>query len=355
VIAGLEHVDGALAREPSFGDSDALLAGVCAYTDFALEILAAGSASAAALRDAISRRPADDRLLLHPVVRIGTRRGLAALEGSGAAPGPGAEALLGAAVAAASSPAPPSDDELRPGGPVVHDPLGEGPLDPPLRALVRAHLTPKGLEGQTVMTAPGHRGLEVLRAAVGLLYDILPRTAAGALRHVCVVGHLDVVRSVPPDDPRRAALFTSASSYLVPGFILVSPRALTDVHQAAEAILHEAIHAKLFDIYLVRSVLRAGYDAEGASEIVAPWNGSREPWPLDRALGALHVYVHLAALFAALADRGVPGMVARCGTARGRAAFLGSAVRRRADDELRDTGRQLVEWLLETLAAMPAP
>jgi hypothetical protein len=133
----------------------------------------------------------------------------------------------------------------------------------------------------------------VLTAGIELARDVVPELAVDLLPHVALYG------MVTPDAAGRLG---SASLRDWPGLIVLPrPRRPSE---AAEALLHEGAHQKLFDLMLTRSMLapRAGADPLFAP----PWRPESAPrWPLDQCLAALHTYCVLAAAAPAFAERGV--------------------------------------------------
>lgn len=147
-------------------------------------------------------------------------------------------------------------------------------------------------EGQqpAAIDAPMEPEVAVLRAGVDLLAALVPRLAASVAEHVHLVA---VVR------PADRAL--SASNAAVPGAVFLAGGALSDRLSAAEGVLHEATHLRLYELALYRRL----YAEHPAKTITPPWYGAESggglAWPVDRALAAFHVYVHLAALWFAAA------------------------------------------------------
>jgi hypothetical protein len=133
----------------------------------------------------------------------------------------------------------------------------------------------------------------VLTAGIKLARDVVPELADDLLPHVALFA------LVAPDAVGRLG---SASLRDWPGLIVLPrPRRLSE---AAEALLHEGAHQKLFDLLLTRSMLapRTGPDPLFAP----PWRPESAPrWPLDQCLAALHTYCVLAAAAPAFAERDV--------------------------------------------------
>jgi len=188
-----------------------------------------------------------------------------------------------------------------------------------------------------------------------LLCQLLPGLAASVLAHVRLVAFM---RVQTPD-----AAVQSGSIRAIPGAIFLSPAHLKTPWAVAEAVLHECTHNKLFDLYLTRLILEAGYDCRDARTVHARWNKStlmqRNQWPLDQALSACHVYVHLAVFDQAVREQAA-GLVDRFGPVDTSSVMKSPAALERATylvDELAThdygglgpDGRALVDWLAAQL------
>ena len=131
--------------------------------------------------------------------------------------------------------------------------------------------------------------VEAVERGCELLAALLPGLAASALAHLRLIGFFSV------KDYRYAGEITNIS--------ISSTTFLLRAHwrtpwQAAEALLHEALHCKLGHLTLVRDIWQEGGDA-GHPVVVRPfWRRgqrlSEAEWTPRRAFGAFHVYVHLA-------------------------------------------------------------
>ncbi len=188
--------------------------------------------------------------------------------------------------------------------------------------------------------------IETIRAAVGLLGRLLPEVTSSVLSHLSFIGVVD-----------GAGVFESASDRKVPRAIFISRAALTDVPRTAEAILHECVHQKLYDIQLVHSIYRPGYDAHSAAVIRPPWH-ENAAWSYDRALAAAHVYVHLAAFYTVLEQAAEPCVRyvdvdgGRQRTVERARFLLGAVVE--AVAESGPAGRQFIDWLSRQLEYIEA-
>ncbi|MCX5178441.1 aKG-HExxH-type peptide beta-hydroxylase [Streptomyces virginiae] len=191
-------------------------------------------------------------------------------------------------------------------------------------------------------------GAEVgtIRQAIDLLSRLVPHVASSVLSHLSYVG---VVAG--------AGAFESASDRKAPRAIFINRDALTDVPRTSEAILHECVHQKLYDIQLVQPIYRAGYDAKKSAVVRPTWHKDAA-WSFDRALAASHVYVHLSAFYASLECSLEPAtshVDAAGGRARttGRARFLLDAVAG-LPAESGPAGLRFISWLNQRLEHIEA-
>lgn len=112
-----------------------------------------------------------------------------------------------------------------------------------------------------------------------LLTRLLPQVGPSVLRHVSVVGF---TRGESADGPLQSL----SGGDPLPSAILMAPERLADPWTAAETLLHEGVHLKLFD------ALRSGALLKDADlSVPIPW--WQTSWRLVRVLVALHFYVHM--------------------------------------------------------------
>ncbi|MFE7612317.1 aKG-HExxH-type peptide beta-hydroxylase [Streptomyces celluloflavus] len=132
----------------------------------------------------------------------------------------------------------------------------------------------------------------VARDAVDLMRETAPELCAGLFRHARYLVAVD-----GPD------AFDSASTRDIPGAVFVALRCMRTPERLAEAMVHEFVHLRLYDLQMTRSIFVADYDTRTAPTVAPEWHrhSSVSRWPVDRALAAAHVYVHLAAWFEARA------------------------------------------------------
>jgi len=176
------------------------------------------------------------------------------------------------------------------------------------------------------------------------LFKTVPYAASSALTHVSIAAWA----RVETDDARME----SGATRTIPGMIFLSVDDLTTPWRVAEAILHEATHEKLFDLYLTASVLGPEYNALTSPRIKVPWNESHElqsnEWPVDQALAALHVYAHLAVFAKASAGlNNAASDLEERSIYRG--SFLAEHLAEYADSTLGASGRRLIQWCCDFL------
>jgi len=94
--------------------------------------------------------------------------------------------------------------------------------------------------GRLIVPSAGMR--TITEEAIKLLGELPPHTTQSALEHVSILAWAEVYTN--------EARMESGTVRTIPGMIFLSPDDITTPWQAAEAILHEAVHLKLFDLYL---------------------------------------------------------------------------------------------------------
>jgi hypothetical protein len=121
--------------------------------------------------------------------------------------------------------------------------------------------------------------------------------------------------------------------------------------ELAASLFHEALHSKLFAIEATQLLMRAGYDEASSARIQPVWHKPPEEggqdWPVDRALGAFHVYAHLALLFCGLTRQPDVRDIAKKSFRKTlfRAHFLAARLQDAGATALGPAGRALVNWL----------
>ncbi|MEV7680063.1 HEXXH motif-containing putative peptide modification protein [Streptomyces sp. NPDC088341] len=198
----------------------------------------------------------------------------------------------------------------------------------------------------------------VLREGAELLATLLPSAGAGVLGHVTMVGFTH-------RESEEGPLQSMSGGDPLPSTVLLAPERCTSPWLAAESLLHEGAHLKLFD------ALRTGALVANPNERVPiPWRIGR--WTLIRVFVALHFYVHLLVFRAAAATAGEavrerfgpppsaeeldepsPGTpAARSGeyrTSAERARYLAECVLALPDHALTENGHRFARWLLTVL------
>lgn len=203
---------------------------------------------------------------------------------------------------------------------------------------------------------PTERELAGLRAGAELLDELMPKTFAGALSHVNVVGLF----------PQEGHWIGSASSsqFRLTGSLFLDRRSLGHPWWVAEHLLHEALHQKLYDFRHGHSLFVARSKVEDRRSIRSPWNsfaGGSNAWDAFRGFAAFHVYTHLAVL-SAVADVCKPDAETRRTTMlpswKGvdRARYLGHSLKVNCWKELGLAGQRFHQWLTSVLDVIdPSP
>ncbi|RCH67733.1 hypothetical protein DT019_15915 [Streptomyces sp. SDr-06] len=179
----------------------------------------------------------------------------------------------------------------------------------------------------------------MVRAAVELMLTTAPELCSGLVRHARYIVAVD-----GPD------AFDSASTQEIPGTAFVALRCMRTPERLAEALVHEFVHLRLYDLQTTRSIFAPAYDTESAPTVAPEWHRDSKVsrWPVDRALAAAHVYVHLAAWFEQRAvDGGGPDAEQSAETAVLRAASLLDKVARHAQGCLGPAGQDFLRWLTQ--------
>jgi len=170
---------------------------------------------------------------------------------------------------------------------VDDDPLGDC-----FRRLVSKHH--RGL----VLTTPDVPAQKMLVAGAKVLHILCPRLAESAMSHVHLIAVVNTKSSVK---------VTSLTDPRIPGVFFLSPSVLTNPWQAAEYLLHEAMHLKFVDLENTHSLFSEDYDEVSSPKVRPHWNkiipGGVSEWPIHRVLTVLHVYTCLALFFTNAASR----------------------------------------------------
>ncbi|MFI7388674.1 aKG-HExxH-type peptide beta-hydroxylase [Streptomyces sp. NPDC049813] len=228
-----------------------------------------------------------------------------------------------------------------------------------LMALYRAALG----SGATAPVRPTDETLAGLREGAALLATLMPASGAGVLGHVTVVGFTH-------RESEEGPLQSMSGGDPLPSAVLLAPERCASPWLAAESLLHEGAHLKLFDALRTGSLV-----ANPTERVPIPWRiGS---WTLIRVFVALHFYVHVQVFRAAAAtadetvrerfgapptveeiDEPSPGTPAARGgtyrTAAERARCLAECVLSLPDEALTENGRRFAGWLLTALRLVDA-
>lgn len=223
---------------------------------------------------------------------------------------------------------------------LYRDALGDGP------ARAQAPVSPTSADQAT------------LREGAELLASLMPATGASVLGHITMVGF---TRRETQEGP----LQSMSGGDPLPSSVLLSPERCTSPWLAAESLLHEGSHLKLFDALRTGSVVR-----NATERVPIPWRiGS---WTVIRVFVALHFYVHLLVFQAAAtaADEAVrkrfgpppaaevidepsPGTPAALHgshrTSAERARYLAERVLALPEEALTENGHRFARWLLAVL------
>ena len=123
--------------------------------------------------------------------------------------------------------------------------------------------------------------LAILDDGIALGRSVSPELMDDLLTHVALVGLID---------PQCAGRLVSASPRTFPGLVLLkTPRSSIE---AAEALIHEGAHQKLFDLAITYDLLTTNSDR--CPPFHPLWGPQDRRWPLEQALAACHAYVCLA-------------------------------------------------------------
>jgi len=160
--------------------------------------------------------------------------------------------------------------------------------------------------------------LELIVRGIVLARSVSPALVDDLLAHVGLLGIVD---------PESTDKLASASSRTYPGLVLLSPPG--SAVEAAEWLVHEAAHQKLFDLAITGSMLTA--ESDTCAPFGPSWPPAGRQWPLEQTLAAAHAY----ACMAQFADDA--GGVAAFGTLESRSLL----------PVARERAAVICDWLLE--------
>nr|WP_241265773.1 HEXXH motif-containing putative peptide modification protein [Streptomyces boncukensis] len=213
----------------------------------------------------------------------------------------------------------------------------------------------RGVPGE--LLDPAQEYARQLDTGFAALHALLPELAASVTAHYVGVGVVDV--------RTEGETFLAGNVGRIPGVVFFSPNRMARPWRFAETALHEGLHLKLFDIQRSASVFTAPEQLDDGPKVKVPWLKwasmvAPNEWSLDRALGAFHVYAHMALFRQALRTRTTPELRERFGEPEAedppslyrfgaeRARYLGAEILR-SGGALTGSGREFVSWLLESV------
>ena len=370
----LEHVEAALAFDRPFGDARYILGQIGLHYNRRLAMLAEYLPEASALVAALAQsgEPDQFRVLGDPAVRCAIDAAVANLKLGVPldAPLEQLKAVLDQATRnlIERNPLPPLQEGARQalglGSAAPHTSIWcDQRTDDASTQLFRGLFeTQEG--GRSALRTPDENTRRTLETGARLLQELLPELSRSALHHVSLVAVVDVPNQELWSHEKRAYPFDSFTTAFIPASMFIFSLAPTNPLKAAEYLLHEALHEKLYDLQHTHSILRPGYQIDASPPIHPLWNRSRsgiqDSWPVCRALAAFHVYVHLALFFQKAWSR-LSDLEERYGPLHGtdlaietrraldRANYLGHRINENAS-ELGLAGQRLTEWLFDHLA-----
>jgi len=288
-----------LAGHADFGEASLIWQRAEARLRFAAEVLGEQLADVAEALRTAEGKGCLPQVLRDPLVRMATEAALQHLAlGGPAEPGDLVEILAQAAARAI-----PGDDRVPtqieegcglragPGGWLwlLGLPRSPGPLTGRLtRACAENFIELADRTGE--LNPATEQTAEQAARACDLLGSVLPELAPQVIRHATALG---LVTASGQD----GVLLSAAGGAPLPGLIMIRPGQLERPWDAAGRILHEALHLKLFDICVSRSLI-----ANPAGGTGVPWRPAR--WDIRRVLAAFHVYAHLTLFQAAVRSCG---------------------------------------------------
>jgi hypothetical protein len=178
-----------------------------------------------------------------------------------------------------------------------------------------------GIEAMFADTFGGQDVMEDLRLIsfspqqIGMLYDAL-----SLLKHICPFILHDISMNVRHfcltefTYGSPSAFFTkppvSFTTQSLWGACFFSAGAFSSLPLLTEAVYHETLHLKFFNLFCVQQMYAPGYPQMLDCNFACPWirdaGGKEDLWPFERALAAFHVYVHLYVLYGAVLEMSSP-------------------------------------------------
>ncbi len=138
-----------------------------------------------------------------------------------------------------------------------------------------------------LIRVPTKAQIDTLLAGARLAEHVAPRLGRSAMSHNFMV----VIGEFPTGDQ-----FNSLTMPGLPGVIFLSPNAVLNIADTAEAFFHEALHLKFLDIDYIHPLFVPGFRQESSPRITPVWHNNKPGygnWPVDRLLTSMHVYLAL--------------------------------------------------------------
>ncbi|UNO41251.1 HEXXH motif-containing putative peptide modification protein [Streptomyces sp. MST-110588] len=369
-LIAVEH---SLASHPEFSDAATITLKANEFYRFALDLLRERSAEvdklAAGIRDQDGEIPT--AVTEDPLVRVTLDEAVSRLERGDIDDGAWSEVvtmlqLVTRALDAHGATAPPTGAEISGGRAVTVAPdrrawlcgSGQGTTAPLARTFLNAFDRDflRGVPGDLLEPTP--QDVRQLDEGFAALDALLPEMSASVGAHYVGVGVVDV--------RTEGETYLAGNVGRIPAVVFFSRNRMEKPWRFAETALHEGLHLKLFDIQRSASIFTAPELLAEGPKVKVPWLKwasmvAPNEWPLDRALGAFHVYAHMALFERALRTRLTPEIVERFGEPEAldkpslyrfgpeRAQYLGEEILARGEGALTDHGRAFVAWLLDTV------
>jgi hypothetical protein len=176
-----------------------------------------------------------------------------------------------------------------------------------------------------------------IQGGLDLAQQTLPHLAASALAH-CFLVMVGQVKG-------REHTFHSLTIPGLPGLVLLSPSAIKNSIDAAEAMFHESLHLKFLDIDYVHPLFAVGFRQSSSPKVTPVWHRDKPGyggWPVDRVLTSMHVYTSLALYHRSARTVGSPP--ARAEQCWDRAKWLFDAAQEHLD-QLSPSGKSFVDFV----------
>ncbi|MCA9178685.1 MAG: hypothetical protein KDB14_29690, partial [Planctomycetales bacterium] len=136
-----------------------------------------------------------------------------------------------------------------------------GPADEIFNSAFNKEIASSVSDEAVALCDPSPAMLSTLQRGLNLLISLVPRLAVGMLAHVRMVAVIDVADVSHRFGRVRYNMCQNVSTHAIPGTIFLSPTPLENEWRAAEALLHEAMHKRLSDLVLTKSIFRTGFSS----------------------------------------------------------------------------------------------